>query len=192
VSQALAYIAALQADSGLFDHFRLAEGNETFGPGWGRGQGWALLGMLDLIADHPDGLDNPDLALVAKSARRLIQAMVPLQRDDGHWPVVVTDPESGDEYSTTAFMVSGFARAARLGVVDHGEVAPSITRATAALMAAFDDRAQLREVSAAVYCSTVDEHYHHVPRGYVVPWGQGPALLALWAIMTEFDTDKDE
>ena len=33
-------------------------------------------------------------------------------------------------------------------------------------------------VSAAVCSSTSDEHYQHVPRGYDVPWGQGPLLIA--------------
>ena len=183
VAQALAYIEALQTQSGLFDHFRLAGSNDSFGPGWGRGQGWALLGMLDVIADHPDGVSQPSIAAIATSASQLIEAMIPFQRADGHWPVVVTDATSGNEYSTTAFMITGFQRAARLGVIDPAVVRPSVQRATTALRMAFDASAQLREVSAAVYASTVAEHYQHVPRGYVVPWGQGPALLAVWELM---------
>ena len=54
-------------------------------------------------------------------------------------------------------------------------------RARSAILASLDDRGQLREVSAAVYASTEPTHYGRVPRGYVVPWGQGPALLALVA-----------
>jgi unsaturated rhamnogalacturonyl hydrolase len=80
-------------------------------------------------------------------------------------------------------MITGFQRAARLGVIDPAIVRPSVQRATTALRMAFDASAQLREVSAAVYASTVAEHYQHVPRGYVVPWGQGPALLAVWELM---------
>jgi len=180
VGQALAYITALQKSSGLFDHFSLAGSDETFGPGWGRGQGWAMLGMLDVIADHPDGMLNGQVATIADSARRQIDAMVATQRADGHWPVVVTESSSGDEYSTTAFMVAGFVRAAQLKVVPWTTVSASVKRAVQALGSAFDESGNLREVSAAVYASTVAEHYRHVPRGYVVPWGQGPALLAVW------------
>jgi len=187
ITQALAYIAALQRPSGLFDHFRLAGTDDAFGPGWGRGQGWALLGMLDVIADHPDGLSHPSVAEIAASARRQIEAMIPLQRDDGHWPVVVTDAPSGDEYSTAAFMVTGFLRAARHGVIELDAILPSVQRARTALTSSFDAHAQLREVSAAVYASTVAEHYQHVPRGYVVPWGQGPALLAVWELIERED-----
>jgi unsaturated rhamnogalacturonyl hydrolase len=37
-------------------------------------------------------------------------------------------------------------------------------------------------VSANVFACTVASHYHHVPRGAVVPWGQGPLLLAAAAM----------
>ena len=45
-----------------------------------------------------------------------------------------------------------------------------------------DQGRTLRDVSAAVWSSTVPEHYHHVPTGFVVPWGQGPLLTAALAI----------
>jgi unsaturated rhamnogalacturonyl hydrolase len=37
----------------------------------------------------------------------------------------------------------------------------------------------LSGVSAAVNACTNPSHYAHVPRGFVVPWGQGPLALAL-------------
>ncbi len=182
LAQAERFVEVLQRPDGLFDHFRLRGVDRSFGPGWGRGQGWALLGLLDVIAEHPDGPDAPALASVRASAVALVSAMRDLQRPDGHWPVVVTDPQSGDEFSTTAFMITGFLRAARLGVVAAAEVIDPVRRAVAALSEAFDDTAALTSVSAAVYASTVASHYAHVPRGYVVPWGQGPALLAVWEL----------
>ena len=36
-------------------------------------------------------------------------------------------------------------------------------------------------VSANVWASTVPLHYRHVPLGAVVPWGQGPLLMAAGA-----------
>lgn len=181
VAQALAYIAALQTPSGLFDHFRLAGSARSFGPGWGRGQGWALLGLLDVLSDIPATWRADELAVLRGAVARLIAAMVATQRADGHWPVVVTESDSGDEYSTTAFMVTGFSRAAAQGLVAWHDVEQSIRSARTALKGSFDAAGNLCEVSAAVYASTVDEHYRHVPRGYVVPWGQGPALMAVWA-----------
>lgn len=184
VDQATAFVRALQRPDGLFDHFLLRDVEGTFGPGWGRGQGWALLGLLDVLTAHPDGPDAPHLAGLRDAAAAGVRAMVGAQRSDGHWPVVVTDPGSGDEFSTTAFMVTAFSRAAKLGVVPPDLVADALERATTALTGSFDADGALTSVSAAVYTSTVPSHYAHVPRGYVVPWGQGPALLAVWEIVT--------
>jgi unsaturated rhamnogalacturonyl hydrolase len=36
----------------------------------------------------------------------------------------------------------------------------------------------LANVSAAVMACTEPTHYDNVPKGFNVPWGQGPALLA--------------
>ena len=178
LDQAVAFIEALQQQDGLFDHFVLDGVDGSFGPGWGRGQGWALLGLLDVV-DALGLREDPRLARIADATVRLIDAMVRLQRPDGHWDAQVHVPASGDEYSTAGFMAAGFRRAVRLGLVEHQAVADSIERATAAVVAGIDDNGVLTNVSAAVMACTEPSHYAHVPRGFNVPWGQGPALLAL-------------
>ncbi len=124
----------------------------TFGQGRGHGQGRALLGPHDEIdgagALGPSGAPGggPDVAGTLRTAvRRLVSAMVGLQRDDGHWYAVVDDPRSGDEHSTAAFLAAD---------------------------------GTLAEVSAAVMAFTEPSHHAHMPRGFRVPRGKGPALLA--------------
>jgi unsaturated rhamnogalacturonyl hydrolase len=154
--QAAGYVRLLQTTSGLFDHFVLEGSQRSYGPGWGRGQGWALLGLLDVLDELPAAHScRPELAA---ATGRLIAAMIRLQRDDGHWYAVVDDLGSGDETSTAAFMAAGMLRAAGPGIGGDGI---------------------LSGVSAAVNASTNPSHYAHVPRGYVVPWGQGPLALAI-------------
>lgn len=185
VEQALAYVRVLQRPDGLFDHFILDGRPGTFGPGWGRGQGWALLGLLDTIEEIEAVPESPlrsEAAQLRDAAAALIAAMLPLQRADGHWPAVVDVPSSGIESSTAAFMAAGFFRAASLGVIDSPEAIQSAHRAVGAVLASLDEHGGLRDVSAAVMACTEPTHYEHVPRGFTVPWGQGPALLALsWA-----------
>lgn len=190
IDQALAYVRLLQVESGLFDHFALVGSVQTYGAAWGRGQGWALLGLLDVIAESrrwPEALQvqhAASLELLADSAVRLIHAMIPLQLPNGHWLAVVTDPASGDEYSTAAFMAAGFARAVELGVIAAEVVAVSLSRAQYATQSGVDGDGGLGSVSVAVMACTENEHYSAVPRGYRVPWGQGPALLALAPLLT--------
>ena len=175
--QAAAYTRVLQDGStGLFWHFILEKTHHRYGAGWGRGQGWALLGLLDVIERLPAGTDRDTLAA---SVAALIRAMIDRQRPDGHWDAVVTDSESGVESSTAACMALGFRRALRLGLTVDERTALAADRAHAAVMAALTAGGELKDVSAAVWASTNQTHYSHVPRGFHVPWGQGPVALML-------------
>jgi unsaturated rhamnogalacturonyl hydrolase len=172
----MGYVRLLQTDSGLFDHFVLEGSPQTYGPGWGRGQGWALLGLLDVLELLP-----PTHALrsgLEASTQRLIGAMARLQRDDGHWYAVVGDKASGDETSTAAFMSAGMRRAVRMRLVGD-DMLTAADRALEAALASIDDDGNLQGVSAAVNACTHPSHYAHVPRGFIVPWGQGPLALAI-------------
>ncbi len=177
VRQAEGYIELLQREGGTFDHFVLQGSGTTYGPGWGRGQGWALLGLLDVLEHLPSG--HGSVGSLSAAAARLIEAMRRTQRPDGHWDAIVGDAGSGDETSTAAFMADGFRRALRLGVVDDTETDLAADRALAAALASTTQAGILQGVSAAVNACTLPSHYSHVPRGFVVPWGQGPLAAAL-------------
>lgn len=186
VSQAHGYIDLLQGESGLFDHFALRGQSGSFGPGWGRGQGWAALGLIEVVrelrARRSEGGDarfDGDEERCSAALVALLDAMIDVQRKDGHWEVIVDRPDSGDEFSTAGFMAYALSEALDLGLGSRDRYVNAALAARGAVLRSLDDSGQLREVSAAVYASTVPDHYAAVPRGYVVPWGQGPALLAL-------------
>jgi len=174
--QAIGYVHLLQRQDGLFDHFVLEGSERTYGPEWGRGQGWALLGLLDVLDELPP--EHARRQELTAAAVRLVDAMIRVQREDGHWFAVVGDPGSGDETSTAAFMAAGMLRAVRSRLCDD-EVRRAAERALKAALGSTDERGNLRGVSAAVNACTTPSHYAHVPRGFVVPWGQGPLALAL-------------
>jgi unsaturated rhamnogalacturonyl hydrolase len=183
LEQARGYVELLQSASGLFDHFVLEGEEATFGPGWGRGQGWALLGLLDVLeAAQRLRLDNESqmtVGLLSGAVSKLVSAMVVLQRDDGHWYAAVNHPHSGDEYSTTAFMAYGMSRALRMGLVSGSAVSRAVGQARSAVLGSITAEGRLEKVSAAVMACTRASHYQHVPIDFLVPWGQGPAILAL-------------
>ncbi len=165
--------------TGLYHHFWLERTGRAYALGWGRGQGWALLGLLDLIDLIPAG--DVTRERLAAEAGSLAEAMRAHQRDDGHWYAVVHEPASGDETSTAAFMATAFFRGLSSGLLEPSRFAAAAERAWAATWSLVDDTGLLTGVSAAVYSSTEPRHYHHVPRGFDVPWGQGPVLTAALA-----------
>jgi len=181
IDEALGYCRLLQDEAtGLFRHFWLERNATAYIPGWARGQGWALLGLLDVL-DHAPA-SAPGIAELRERTLRLAEAMRTTQRPDGHWDAVAGVPASGLESSTAAFMVTGFVRGVATGLLPAAAYDPAIARAWSACAASLDAAGVLRDVSAAVWSSTVPEHYHHVPTGFVVPWGQGPLLTAALAI----------
>jgi unsaturated rhamnogalacturonyl hydrolase len=173
--QALAHLCLVQHESGLFSHFYLEKTGERYGYGWGRGQGWALLGLLDLLEYLPS--DHAARAELTAAVTRLAVALAECHEPAGSWPTVVSDPTSPAESSTAAFAAAGFLQGVRLGILPV-EFRQRAERAWESTWSRVDEQGVLTGVSAAVWCSTAPDHYAHVPVGFVVPWGQGPLLVA--------------
>lgn len=180
VDEILAYCELLyDAELGMYQHYWLEKTQRAYIRGWGRGQGWALLGLLDVVA-HADNA-TPRYAEVVARAHDLAVAMLRFQLADGNWWAMVHEPASGPESSTAAFMACAFYRGIRLGVLAADRFREPADRAFAAISNNLDADGNLQGVSAAVYAALVQEHYWHVPRGLIVPWGQGPVLTAALA-----------
>jgi unsaturated rhamnogalacturonyl hydrolase len=175
IGQALDTIALLQQPDGLFAHFYLERTEKTYGHGWGRGQGWALLGLLDVLEQLPES--HPDASRIRASFVRLADALVRTQEPDGHWPTPIADRSSFHETSTASFAAAGLARGVALGLLDAsaGTVA---RRAWHASLASVRADGSTIGVSAALWASTAPSHYAGAPVGFQVPWGAGPFLVA--------------
>jgi unsaturated rhamnogalacturonyl hydrolase len=180
VDEILAYCELLyDPELKMYNHYWLEKTERSYIRGWGRGQGWGLLGLIDVVA-HADKVTLRHSEVVAK-ARELSESMLKWQLPDGNWWAMVHEPESGPESSTAAFMACAFYRGIKLGVLPAATFRPAADKAFAAMWANLDAEGNLQGVSAAVYAALVQEHYWHVPRGYIVPWGQGPVLTATLA-----------
>ena len=158
--------AALQREDGLFDHgYDVAAGRGN-GVAWGRGQGWALLGLTGVLAHVPD-------ERLADRLRRLVAVLAECERD-GRWGTVVDRPDASVELSTSAYVAYAVGTAVRHGLIDatYGDLAD---RAFAAALAGLENG--VLPTSEATPVGPV-ESYLDRPLG-LHPWGQGPLLLAL-------------
>jgi unsaturated rhamnogalacturonyl hydrolase len=176
LAQALAGVALLQdPGTGIFNHFYLPRTGQRYGYGWSRGQGWALLGLLDVLELAPPG--HSAIAPLRNALLALAEGLVATQHPSGHWPAVVDVPDAFLESSAALFFAAGLARGVRLGLLPP-EMQPVAERAFAAGLRTVDSRGIVRGVSVAVWACTRREHYLALATGSVVPWGQGPLLLA--------------
>ncbi|WP_426518727.1 glycoside hydrolase family 88 protein [Diaminobutyricibacter sp. McL0618] len=164
VSSAEEVAAVLQDDSGLFSHAYDIVAGRANGVHWGRGQGWALHGLV--LGGSSQGLtDRLD---------RLLLAMASLEVD-GQWRTVVDDASAPVEASVSAIMASGILLGVSQGRVS-GDWLPMARRALIAAANATDADGGLN-VSEATPASV---HADYLTRASgIFPWGQGPLLLAL-------------
>lgn len=160
-------VRALQRSDGLFDHgydVAAGEGNRV---AWGRGQGWALYGLVGTLREHRDGE-------LLEALGRLVAALGKHELD-GRWRTVIDDPAAPVELSTSAYVALALPAAVELGLVEAAAIGMA-DRALVCVLAASPDGV-LPTSEATPIGRTARDYYRR--RLGLRPWGQGPLLLAL-------------
>jgi rhamnogalacturonyl hydrolase YesR len=120
------YAGRLQRSDGLFVHF--TEGRVP----WGRGNGFAALGLTEALTSLPAG--HGSRARLLDIYRRHMNGLKAMQAPDGMWRQVVDEPGAYREETVTAMTLAAMARGVRLGWLDRSHV-PVINRAWQGLSA---------------------------------------------------------
>ena len=170
------HVQALQdQNSGLFSHVYNASQNASNGVFWGRGNGWALLGLVSTLEQLPQ--DEPARPFLHRSLEKLAAGLLSLQDGSGHWHTVLNDPQSYTETSLAAIFAYGLRRAVRSNLIPTAYEKPA-SAAFEAFIKEIDSDGSILGVSQATPPGD-HAHYCRVPRGGIYPWGHGPALLAV-------------
>jgi unsaturated rhamnogalacturonyl hydrolase len=164
---------------GLFHHFWIEQTRQRNGVVWGRGNGWGLLGLVDTLENLPTA--DTGASEIREVLCRVLGRMAKLQDSCGGWHTVLTDTSSYIETSIAAFMIIVMSRAMLRSWIDPEKYLPVVEKAWVFLLEHIRPDGVLEGVSYETFPSTRVEHYRSMPRGGVVPWGQGPLLSALWA-----------
>lgn len=167
-------------ESGLFFHLYDDSDGSTNGALWGRGNGWAMLGLVETLEALP--ADDPAREELEHWLTAQAAAVATLQDASGHWHTVLDDPSTYLETSLAAFFCAGLTRAVRAGLLPVQYLAPAAAAMTA-LVSRIDHRGVVQGVSQATPPGSARD-YGRVPVGGPFPWGQGPALLAACAQMS--------
>ena len=169
----------------LFHHFWMERTRSKNGVLWGRGNGWGLLGLVHTLEHLPK--DDAGATTILDVLSRVAGRLAELQDAGGGWHTVLDDPTSYVETSIAAFVVDGFCTGVRRGWLDEIRFRPVIETAMTFLLAKVESSGLLSGVSYETFPSTRAEHYRRLPRGAMVPWGQGPLLTALrsYSLLTD-------
>lgn len=179
LEELLGYSKALQIDdgsnaSGLFWH-----GYETNcgknGQLWARGNGWALMGIVETLKLLPESHESrPELL-----NRLLIQcqALKRYQSPSGLWNTVVTRPETYLESTLAVMSAWALREAFNARLLEESEFGEMENRARLGAHGCVNDDGELELVSEATPIGEL-KMYATRPFG-VFPWGQGPLLLMI-------------
>ncbi|WP_426451777.1 glycoside hydrolase family 88/105 protein [Paenibacillus sp. S-38] len=80
---------------------------------WGRGNGWVLFSLTELLETMPEG--HAKRGEILSFYRELCSGYAALQDENGLWHQVLTDPQSYPEASCTSMFIYAFARGVRFG-----------------------------------------------------------------------------
>ena len=159
----------------LFHNYEHGTGRRR-GYGWGRGNGWALFGLLDLIEIVPEKCAERKAAI--DRFRELAAAVLPLQDHSGFWRTLLDDRESYLETSTAGFFGAIFTKGVRLDLLP-AEYGVSAERAWSALLSRIDSDGGAFGTSAVTWAANAPSEdlalYRSAPTEVNV-WGQGAAL----------------
>ena len=98
---------SLPSRSLLFHNYDHGSGRQR-GYGWGRGNGWAILGLLDLVELLPPDSAERKEAIAEVSSRAA--TILSLQDASGFWRTLLDDRESYLETSTAGFFGAIFTK----------------------------------------------------------------------------------
>ena len=140
----------LQRSDGLFHHSSDAQ------IPWGRGNGFAALGLAEtLTALSPS---HPQRDTILDVYRRLMRAMRSQQAPDGTWRQVVNLPGTYREATVTAMTVTAMARGVRLGWLDD-TYRPLVMRGWRGLLAHVVDDGALVDACISTGAGPTLRHY---------------------------------
>ena len=150
-----AYAKKLQRPDGLFMH---AEN----GPhAWGRGNGFALLGLTEALTHLPSSWSARPQVL--EIYRRHVAAMAKQQSDDGSWRQVVDEPASYRELTVTAMTTAALARGIARGWIDRQTYEPIMNRGWQAVAARVHADGTVKDVCSGTGAGPTKEYYLNRP-----------------------------
>lgn len=166
-----AYLPKLQQQNGLFLH----------GPNapfyWCRGNGWVAAILGELLTDLPS--TDPNYKLILSGYKKMMDALVKYQSDNGMWRQLIDYPYSWAESSGTAMFAFSMTRGVDLGLLKGKKYRTAANKAWEAITAHVNGAGEIREVCVGTNKMPDREFYLERPRVIGDFHGQAPLLWLL-------------
>ncbi|GBG11226.1 glycosyl hydrolase [Paenibacillus agaridevorans] len=163
-------------DKRLFAHIFFPMTGVNSSVPWGRGNGWILFALTELLLHLPD--DHPGREWLLEMYRDLAVGIVSYQDHSGLWHQVLDESASYLETSCTAMFVFSLARGIRMGWLGKPFL-EGVTKGWSALLQhCVDAQGNVYGVCLGSGCSMESSYYYDIPTHINDDHGTGIVLLA--------------
>jgi len=168
-------------ENGLFDHSWFADMEDDARFYWGRGGGWMMMAMAELLSVLPEA--HPDRAKVLEIFRRGARGAAETQGSIGLWHQLLDRTDSYLETSASAMFTFDMARGVNRGWLppSYGPVAQTGWRA---LEQRIRPDGQIEGICVGTTAAYDASYYYHRPTDVKAMQGYGPVLMAGAEVMT--------
>ncbi|MFD0711834.1 glycoside hydrolase family 105 protein [Paenibacillus sp. GCM10027626] len=164
------------ADKRLYAHIYYPAEGVNSGVPWGRGNGWVLFALTEILLHLPD--DYPGRDMLLRSFKEFAAGVASYQNESGMWHQVLDESVSYEETSCTAMFVLSLARGIRMGWLGD-EFLEVVTRGWLALLRyCVDAEGNVYGVCLGSGFAKEASYYFDIPTYMNDDHGTGVVLLA--------------
>lgn len=145
------YCEELQRSNGLFHH----RADAPFF--WGRGNGWAVAALTEVLWVLPK--THPDYPALLGAFRKMMEILAFFQGGDGMWHQLIDDPESYPESSSTGMFLYGFISGVHQGWLEAEAYKPVIEEGWEALASYVNEKGEAMNVCIGTNAKNSKKHY---------------------------------
>jgi unsaturated rhamnogalacturonyl hydrolase len=165
----------------LYDHSWFENTTHDVRFFWGRGAGWMLMAMAELLTVMPS--DHPDRDRVLEQFRQAAQGVAAVQGSTGMWHQLLDRTDSYLESSATAMFTFAIARGVNRGWL-ASTYAPVAQTGWRALEQRVHPDGQIEGICVGTTAAQDAVYYYNRPTELRAMQGYGPALMAGAEVIT--------
>ncbi len=169
------YVDTLQRSNGLFHH------REDAPFYWGRGNGWAVAALTEVLLVLPE--DHEYHASLLDAYQRMMNTLASFQGEDGMWHQLIDDPASFPESSSTGMFLYGFISGVEKGWLSGEAYRGTIEKGWEALASYVNDKGEAMNVCIGTNAKNKKAHYLNRPKTSGNFHGQAAVLWASTALV---------
>ena len=173
-----AYLRKLQQPNGLFFH---GMDSPFF---WGRGNGWVAAGLAELLSELPES--HPRYSSIVQVYRKMMDALILYQSDDGMWRQLIDKEESYKETSSSAMFGYAMTVGVKKGILKGKQYSESSLKAWVALTDYINEEGKISNVCVGTPKGKDLDFYLKRPTVTGDLHGQAPVLWFAYSLLAKY------